>query len=110
MHLVALLEQQLGEVGAVLAGDAGDQRALVAHSRGSARDSSSSAASSCVGRLNAAARLGAPLLSVAEPLFDEGEALREHLRLVRQPRDGEREVQQQYQDEAERHQEERVRG
>ena len=26
VHLVALLEQQLGEVGAVLAGDAGDER------------------------------------------------------------------------------------
>ena len=28
VHLVALLEQQLGEIGAVLAGDAGDQCAF----------------------------------------------------------------------------------
>src|SRR4051812_48461323 len=31
VDLVPLLEQQLGEVGAVLAGDSGDQRALVGH-------------------------------------------------------------------------------
>ena len=33
-HLVALVEQELGEVGAVLAGDAGDERAL-GHGSGS---------------------------------------------------------------------------
>ena len=33
VHLVALLEQQLGQVGAVLAGDPGDER-LLRHSGG----------------------------------------------------------------------------
>src|SRR6188508_1835000 len=33
VDLVTVLEQQLGEVGAVLAGDAGDQRFLLGHER-----------------------------------------------------------------------------
>ena len=31
VHLVALVEQELGEIGAVLAGDAGDQSNLTVH-------------------------------------------------------------------------------
>jgi hypothetical protein len=55
------------------------------------------------------ARLGHAALDLVEALLEQSHALGQHLRLVRQPRDDQREVQQHHEDEAERDDEQRRR-
>ena len=89
----SLLEEQLGEVGAVLAGDAGDQRSATRHRRhpsgglasfrrGRARSSSTSASTSVVDEL-VEAHLGLP----AEPLADLRRVAHERRRIARAKRE-----------------------
>src|SRR5918996_2947823 len=54
--------------------------------------------------------LAQPLLGLPLALFQQGHTLREHLRLVAEPRDRKREMQQEDEDEAEGDEEESVRG